>query len=120
MSPEQQLTLGGTTMPTRIQPTLSALQGDLTSLSPSKGADLIAKWTADMENADWRGAKTIHGNLAALQSQLEGGTPDGARIKDLLTKLGEETARAAAHVGGNTGSQLQQLADALQKAGSSL
>ena len=89
-------------MPTRIQPTL------------------IARWTADMENADWRGAKTIHSNLVALHEQLGGGSPDGAKIKDLLTKLGEETGRAAAHAEGNTGSQLQHLADALQKAGNSL
>lgn len=107
-------------MPTRIQPTLTALQGSLTDLDPKKGADLIGKWTADMENADWRGAKTIHANLSALQKQLEGGSPDGAKIKELLTKLGEETGRAAAHAEGNTGSQLKQLAEALQQAGDSL
>lgn len=73
-----------------------------------------------MENADWRGAKTIHAsNLVALHKQLEGGSPEGARIKELLIKLGEETG-CAAHVEGHTGSQLQQLAEALHQAGNSL
>lgn len=107
-------------MPTRIQPTLNALQGNVTDLDPKKGADLIDKWTADMENADWRGAKTIHGNLVSLKRELEGGEPDAAKIKDLLTKLGEETGRAAPHAQGNAGAQLEQLAEALKQAGNSL
>ncbi|WP_424951387.1 hypothetical protein [Deinococcus sp.] len=107
-------------MPTRIQPTVNALQGDLTSLDPKKGAELIDKWTADMENADWRGAKTIHANLVALKKQLEGGAPDGAKIKQLLTDLGEETSRAANHVQGSTGEGLQQLGKSLLDAGNSL
>ena len=107
-------------MPTRIQPTITALQGNLTDLAPKRGAELIGRWTDGLESADWRGAKTIHANLVALQHQLEGGAPDAARIKDLLTKLGEETGRAAAHVEGNTQKQLEDLAEALQQAGNSL
>ena len=107
-------------MPTRIQPTVNALQGDLTALDPKKGADLIDKWTADLESADWRGAKTIHANLVALKKQLEGGAPDGAKIKALLTDRSDETARSANHVEGNTRDQLQQLGKSLLDAGNSL
>jgi hypothetical protein len=104
-------------MPTRIQPTVNALSGDL---DPKKGADLIGKWEADLEKADWRGAKTIHADLVALKKQLEGGAPDGAKIKELLGKLGQETLRAANHVEGATGQQLQELGRALEQAGSGL
>lgn len=107
-------------MPTRIQPTITALQGNLADVTPKRGAELIGRWTSDLESADWRGAKTIHADLVALQHQLEGGSPDGARIKDLLTKLGESTERAAAHVEGHTGEQLKELAGVLQQAGNRL
>ena len=106
-------------MPTRIQPTVTALQGQLQDLEPKKGLELIGKWEHDLEHADWRGAKTIHANLLALRRQLEGEL-DGAKIKELLTKLGEETTRAAAHVEGNTGEQLKGLGQALEQAGNSL
>ena len=107
-------------MSTRIQPTITALSGNLQDLDPKKGIDLLSKWEDDLESADWRGAKTIHGNLAALRRHLEGGDLDPAKIGELLTALGQETARAAAHVEGNTGEQLKELGQALETAGGSL
>ncbi|MBZ9752794.1 hypothetical protein K7W42_18295 [Deinococcus sp. HMF7604] len=107
-------------MPTRIAPTLDVLQGNLTDLDPAKGVQAIERWETGLEDADWRGAKTIHADLGALRRQLESDAPDGEKIAELLTKLGESTARAAAHVEGKTGEQLQALAKALQGAGSGL
>jgi hypothetical protein len=106
-------------MPTKIDPTVTMLKGQLSGGASKKGAEMIGKWEADLEKADWRGAKTIHANLASLRHQLESGSPDGAKIKELLTSLGEETERAAAHAGGDAAG-VKSLGEALLQAAKSL
>ena len=106
-------------MTTQIQSTIDALQGDLTSLG-SQGTGAIQKWEDKLAEADWRGAKTIHEDLGRLRRELEGGAPDGAKIGELLTKLGESTERAAEHAEGASSAGLKTLAAALQKAGAGL
>jgi hypothetical protein len=105
-------------MPTKIEPTVTMLKGELSG-GVKKGAEMIGKWEADLAKADWRGAKAIHDNLASLRHQLEGGSPDGAKIKSLLTTLGEETERAAAHAGANS-EAVKSLGAALTGAAKSL
>lgn len=107
-------------MPIKIDPTVTMLKGQLTGAATKKGAEMIGKWEADLEKAEWRGAKAIHTNLVSLRHQLEGGSPDGAKIKDLLTTLGEETERAAAHAEGDVGVRVKGLGQALLQAAKSL
>ena len=107
-------------MPTRIDPTINLLKGQLNGAAAKKGAEQIGKWEADLEKADWRGAKAIHENLVRLRHHLEGGDLNGATIADLLVKLGEETGRAASHAKGNTVGKLESLGQALVQAGQGL
>jgi hypothetical protein len=107
-------------MPTRIDPTIKILTSQLTSTATKKGVEMIGRWEADLEKADWRGAKTVHEDLVKLRHHLEGGTPDGAVIAELLVKLGESTGRAAAHAKGDMGVQLSNLGQALVNAGQGL
>ena len=107
-------------MPTRIDPTLNLLSGHLAEAAVKKGVELIGKWEADMETAEWRGAKTIHADLVKLRHHLEGGNLDGASIGALLVKLGQETGRTAGHAEGNNATKLEHLGQALVKAGEGL
>ncbi|KQR27811.1 hypothetical protein [Deinococcus sp. Leaf326] len=106
-------------MPTDIQTTIDALSGDLSKLDAGDGAALIESWLSDLENADWRGAKTLHADLVSLRHQLDSDAPDAGRISDLLVKLGESAERAAPD-GGQVGEQVTKLASTLMDAGKRL
>lgn len=106
-------------MPTDIQTTIDALSGDLSKLDAGDGAALIESWLSDLEDADWRGAKTLHADLVSLRHQLDSGEPDAGRISDLLVKLGESAERAAPE-GGQVGEQVTKLASTLMDAGKRL
>lgn len=106
-------------MPTDIQTTIDALAGDLSTLDASDGLGLIESWLSDLENADWRGAKTLHADLVSLRHQLESDAPDASRISELLVKMGESTERAAPD-SGQVGEQVTKLASTLMDAGKRL
>ena len=107
-------------MPTNIDSTIHVLKGQLNATAVQKGTQMISKWEADLERADWLGAKTIHADLVKLRHHLEGGKLDGATIAKLLIKLGESTERAAVHTKDDTIGHLKSLSQALVKASESL
>ncbi len=107
-------------MSTNIDSTIHVLKGQLNAAAVQKGAQMIGKWEADLEHADWVGAKTIHADLVKLRHHLESGKLDGATIGKLLIKLGESTERAAIHAKGDTVDHLKSLGQALVKAGEGL
>ncbi len=107
-------------MSANIDSTINVLKGQLNAAAVQKGAQMISKWEADLDHADWLGAKTIHADLVKLRHHLEGGKLDGATIGKLLIKLGESTERAAVHAKGDTTDQLKSLGQTLVKAGEGL
>ena len=107
-------------MPTNIDSTINVLKGQLNATAVQKGTQMISKWEADLEQADWLGAKTIHADLIKLRHHLEGGKLDSATIAKLLIKLGESTERAAVHAKNDTVGHLKSLGQALVKAGEGL
>lgn len=112
-------------MTTRIDLTFAILKDQLTKSAARKGAEIIGAWEADLEKANWRGAKTIHTDLVKLRRHLEagaveGGTLDGVLIGALMIKLGGSTMHAAAHAEGDPGRKLQSLGRALVAAGKGL
>ena len=112
-------------MTTKIESTLDALKGHLTEAAAQKGAEMIGRWEADLEKADWRGAKTIHTDLVKLRRHLDSGALDssvldGVLIGALLVKLGGATAHAAALAEGDAGGKLEGLGRALVLAGKGL
>ncbi len=107
-------------MSTKIDSTIHLLTGKLTDAAVKHGAEIIGKWEADLEAADFRGAKTIHTDLGTLRHHLEGGTLDGPVVGELLVKLGEATERAAAHAEGTPGERLAKLGETLVSAGKGL
>ncbi len=104
-------------MSANIDSTINVLKGQLNASAVQNGTQMISKWEADLAQADWLGAKTIHADLVKLRHHLEGGKLDGVTIAKLLIKLGKSTERAAVHAKGDTVDQLKSLGQALVKAG---
>ena len=111
-------------MITHLEPTLKAFQKALgetvTKTTVAHGIKNIDGWLEKLETADFRGAKTIHGNLENLKKHLEADEPDPKAIGKLLRTLGEETGRVASHAEGAPGEKLKQLAELLTKSGGDL
>ena len=104
-------------MPTKIDSTISILTGKMTDAAVKKGVEMIGKWEADLEKAEFTGAKTIHADLVKLRNHLEGGDLDGATIAELLVKMGKSTESASKHAKGDTAGKLESLGQALAEAG---
>ena len=107
-------------MTERINSTLDVLKGHLTGAAAKRGVEAIRQWEADLEEADWRGSKSIHADLVKLRRHLESGVLDGVVVGALLVKLGGSTVYAAAHTEGHTGGKLESLGRALVQAGKGL
>ncbi len=107
-------------MSTKIDSTIHLLSDKLTETAAKHGAEIIGKWEADLEAADFRGAKTIHADLTKLRHHLEGGELNGVAIGELLVNLGGSTERAAAHAEGTAGERLAKMGETLISAGKGL
>ena len=107
-------------MSVHLEPTIKALQGNLVEFGVAKGVKNIDSWMEALEGADFRGAKTIHDNLAKLKKHLESDELDGKAIGAILHTLGTETVHAAAHAEGAQGEKIKHLGELLSTAGGDL
>jgi uncharacterized protein YjbI with pentapeptide repeats len=107
-------------MSKKIDATTELFKGKLTGAAVKTGAKMISKWEADLKEAEFTGAKTIHADLVKLRRHLEGDELDGATIGGLLVKLGGSTGRAATQAKGNNVGKLESLGQTLVKVGESL
>lgn len=97
--------------------TIKAVQDGLTEMGAAKGIKNIDSWLEALETAEFRGAKTIHGNLAKLKKHLENEELDSKAITELLHTLGEETKRAAGHEDNAHTKKIAELGELLATAG---
>lgn len=96
-----------------LDSTISALQGGLTSLPPEAAVSNIESWQQQLQGTE------IATTLEQLKTALTSGGATGQSVGQLLTQLGTQTASSASN-GGDAASKLQQLAQMLTQAGSSL
>jgi hypothetical protein len=104
-------------MAANLDNTIKAFQSGITTMSPDQGVKSIDEWLKKLENADFRGAKSIHDSLSKLKKHLESGNLDGAAIGELLSKLGDATVRAAGQASGKDADKIKQLGQALSDCG---
>ena len=104
----------------KLDDTLEMLKGKLDEAAAKTAAKSIQKWETTLEGAEWRGAKTIHEDLGRLRKHLEGDKLDGAKIGNLMVKLGESTSRVAGHEEQKGIEKVDQLGKALVAAGQKL
>lgn len=82
-------------MPQRFTATENAFEKGIENTSPKQGAKLVGEWVEELRKADFPGAKGLASELERLEKLLNTDEPDGQKIKDLLDKLGQDTAKAA-------------------------
>ncbi|KAB8317382.1 hypothetical protein SD81_018950 [Tolypothrix campylonemoides VB511288] len=95
-----------------LDATISALQGDITSLPAEQVIAVIDSWQQQLQGND------IAEDLGELKQALTNG--DKASISKILTDLGEDTKGAAADATGDVATKVKQLGDLLLKAGNSV
>jgi len=101
-----------------LELTRSALREGLPTLGLEGGLVEVNRWTERTREA---GLAQVADNLDELRDLLEGGSPDPEELRDVLTRLAEET-RAAADGASNArvASELRDLANELAQAPGSL
>ena len=81
------------------------------SADPAMVVSNISDWQSSLSGLGSAG-QSINADLEALKTALTAGTPDGAAIGKLMTKLGQATAQA-----GSGNAQLEQLGQQLSQIG---
>lgn len=97
--------------------TQHALENGIENLSAEKAVTIIEKWEDSLKDVEASGAKGIVRDLGALKTALQKPEPDEAKIKALMTKLGEATTKIADGADGGAGEKLTSLGGGLTKAG---
>ncbi len=100
--------------------TISALQGGITSLSPTTAVSNIESWESQLQATGKPALTSIATDLGALRQELGSGNLDGAAIGKLLSKLGKSTTDVAAQAEASSQTKLATLGSLLTKAGSAL
>jgi hypothetical protein len=97
--------------------TITALGGGVTALPLAAAQDNVNGWIAELDGADFEGADGIADNLRLLRAELSRDDLDGPEIGQILSRLGEQTASAAAL---DASGDLARLAALLNDAGRAL
>ena len=100
-----------------LDETLNALQGGLSSVSPSAAVANIDSWHKTLSGA---GLTDIAADLAELKGLLTSGHLDGKAIGKVLSSLGHKTTASASGAPAADMSKLTQLGTVLSGAGKSL
>ncbi|WP_017314242.1 hypothetical protein [Mastigocladopsis repens] len=95
-----------------LDATISALQGDITSIPAEQVIAVIDSWQQQLEGND------IAEDLGELKQALNSG--DKASISRILADLGEDTKGAAADATGDVATKVKKLGDLLLKAGNAI
>lgn len=102
-----------------IEETVQTFNGDVTTVSPTDGVNLIDHWISALHSGDESTNPVAH-TLSELRMQLQEGTPNGGTIQSLIQELADQTHQAAQHVEGSEQQALAQLAAAMRGFGQHL
>lgn len=101
--------------------TNAALEGGVTSLTPSAAIRVIDLWHGTLKNAERDGLHIIANLLGELKDELQSDRLDGRAIGSLMSRLGEQTTSAAADASdARLSPKLEHLGALLSRAGSAL
>lgn len=95
----------------------SSVKNSLTSMDPKAGASAISQVQSMLKSLP--GTSAISDSLSSLHQQLTSGSPDGARVGQLLTQVSDQTRSVSSQAGPLSGT-LSQLADGLATVGAKL
>ncbi|MBC8160032.1 MAG: hypothetical protein H7Z42_02345 [Roseiflexaceae bacterium] len=100
-----------------LDDTIGALQGGLTSISPTAAVSNIDGWQQKLSGL---GLTDVASDLGELKGLLTSGNLDGKKIGAVLTRLGEKTSASASQAPAADMPKLQQLGSMLSGAGKTL
>ena len=101
--------------------TNAALEGGVSSLTPSAAVRVIDLWHGTLKNAERDDLHMIANLLSELKDALLADRPDGRTIGSLMSRLGEQTTSAAAGADdARLSPKLEHLGALLSRAGSAL
>ncbi|WP_077923274.1 hypothetical protein [Spirosoma sp. 209] len=101
-----------------IDVTIDFLDGNLDTALPTDGASLTRDWITALKKED--GFDELITALQALQQELTSRAPQASRVRTLVNKLGELTARAIPEAADTYYSALNDLVRALTSFGQRL
>lgn len=76
----------------------------------------IEGWEATLEKVETTGVKTILRDLQSLRKHLQADEIDGAKVKDLVLKLGKETVTIAGKTDSKNAEKIKALGEVLTDA----
>ncbi len=82
-------------MPQRFVATENAFDKGIENTTPKAGAKLAGEWAEAVRKADFTGAMGLASELERLEKLLSAEEPDTDKLKTLLEKIGQDTAKAA-------------------------
>ena len=111
---------GGMAGAADLQATIEALQGGVTTLSPSLALNNISTWITTLEEAGDPSLADVADTLEELRDELRNEEIDGSAVGQILSTLSEQTSQAAQAAGVGVSDQLSQLSDLLSQAAQQL
>lgn len=103
-------------MPARFTSLNNQLEKGLDSVKPDAAIKQIEYWENELKDVDVSGVKTLLHDLEALKKLLHAETPDEAKIKTLVGKIGGETTRIGGRADEKTADKVKELGEKLEKA----
>jgi hypothetical protein len=101
---------------TRFETTINALKEGAKSFTAEKAVTNIEGWEEYLSKHEHAGVKSVVADLGKLKKLLQAGSLDGASIRQLLHKLGKDTASVAGKEESAVNSKVHELAKLLSAA----
>ena len=103
---------------TRFETTLHAIKGGVKSFTIDKATQNIEGWEDYLSKHEHDGVKKVVQDLGKLKKLLHGKELDGAKIKELIAKLGKDTVAVAGKEENASAKHIRDLGEALTAAAS--
>lgn len=106
----------------QLDATIGALNGDLTAVALDQAQSVIDQWRQALSGSNSADLKGIADSLGDLQTCLGAENLSGREIGQTLLQLGQQTGALShsAEVDPDTTTKLQQLSQALSRAGNAI
>ena len=101
---------------TRFDSTIKALKEGAQSLTAEKAITNIEGWEEYLSKHPHEGVKTVVADLGKLKKLLQAESLDGAKIKELVHKLGKDTVAVAGKDDSTVSEKIQELGKVLSAA----
>lgn len=102
-----------------LDATITALKKGVTSMAAKTAVNNIEGWQKKLDESDKSSLKTLSKELDQLKDLLQEDEPDGKAIGKLMTKLGNQTSKAASGADEDE-DKIKELGELLVKAGDAL